>query len=262
MHQILYVDGFNFYYGVTDYWKKKDRSLAGLGWCDFGALVRHHFAPKGSLAIKYFTAPVTQNVELPTHRPGEHGRYSHWIRALETIDGLSVIRGFYKADHENPDAPMKAREEKQTDVNLAIEMIVDAFGRAESRPDHVFLLSDDCDLMPAIFTLKERAPIPIEITVLLPSSGDIGRWASSYNRTKLVLRECHAVETREEAPGRPIDIRVLDESILANSILPYELRDAKGVFTCPEYWRLSDEYLGEHCKMAKWRPDLRRPVPG
>lgn len=39
---ILYVDGFNFYYGVTNHWRAK-KGLPGLGWCNFRALVERHF---------------------------------------------------------------------------------------------------------------------------------------------------------------------------------------------------------------------------
>jgi len=35
----LYIDGFNFYYGVTQFWREKNEEWAGLGWCDFRALV-------------------------------------------------------------------------------------------------------------------------------------------------------------------------------------------------------------------------------
>jgi hypothetical protein len=137
MRSVLYVDGFNFYYGVTAYWRK-EKDLAGLGWCNFRALIEQHFPNPGRLLVKYFTAPVTENVEIKGRRPGEHERYSVWMRALRTIGDLVIIEGIYKPDYkENADAPAKAREDNQTDTNLAVEMLVDAFGPAESRPGHV-----------------------------------------------------------------------------------------------------------------------------
>jgi hypothetical protein len=125
MRRILYVDGFNFYYGVTRYWDR-EKHLPGLGWCDFRALIERHFPDASPLRIKYFSAPVTPSVELPQHLPGEHRRYSTWRRALQTVDDLLVVEGFYKRAEENgnPDMRTKRREEKQTDVNLAIEMIL------------------------------------------------------------------------------------------------------------------------------------------
>jgi hypothetical protein len=180
MTRTLYVDGFNFYYGVSRFYSKEN-GLAGLGWCDFRSLIERHFPGKGPLGVKYFTAPVTPAVELPGHRAGEHSRYDLWIRALRTIRGVTVIQGKYKPAEEtnNPDVPRKKREEKQTNVNLALEIVLDAFGPPGTRPEQVFVLSNDCDLMPAIFALQERVPVPPRITVLLPSQASMQAWQSS-----------------------------------------------------------------------------------
>ena len=44
---VLYVDGFNFYYGVRNHFKagepQRGYSLSGLVWCDFRALIERHF---------------------------------------------------------------------------------------------------------------------------------------------------------------------------------------------------------------------------
>jgi hypothetical protein len=255
MNCILYVDGFNFYYGVAVYWRGQP-NLTGLGWCDFSALIRRHFADHGRLQIKYFTAPVTQNVER-RNNPGEHKRYSEWMRALRTIDNLTVVEGFYKKGFkDNPDAPFKFREEKQTDVNLAIEMIMDAWGTPGSTPDHVYVLSDDCDLMPAIFALQERLPAPVEVSVLLPSQANLQMWRETYEKTSGVLRKCHNVGTSQRIPSRPIEVFLLDEHTLANSLLRYALHDSEGELSCPTYWKLPSEYLSQHCRKIDWRPDL------
>ena len=135
--------------------------------------------------IKYFTAPITENVELRDHRPGEHGRYSLWRRALRTIPDLVVVEGFYKRTGDGARlGPADGRKEKQTDVNIAVEVMLDAFGPANSQPEHVFLLSGDCDEMPVVFAIQERVPKPIAVTVLLPSSQNEGEWRLSYERTR------------------------------------------------------------------------------
>jgi hypothetical protein len=215
MRSILYVDGFNFYYGVTAYWRR-EKDLAGLGWCNFRVLIERLCPGQGRLLIKYFTAPVTQNVEIQGHRPLEHERYSEWTRALRTVSGLAVIEGFYKRDYkENADAPAKAREEKQTDTNLAVEMLVDAFGPAELRPGHVFMLCSDCDLMPAVFALQERVPNPPRLTVLLPSDSSKQQWEDGYRKTRTKLLKCHCADKPANLPGNPIEVKVLDETMLA-----------------------------------------------
>jgi hypothetical protein len=249
MRRILYVDGFNFYYGVTKYWREQ-KGLAGLGWCNFRALVERNFQDEGELHVKYFTAPVREGT--PQRNPGEFQRYALWMGAVRTIPGLTVIEGFYKRDREasRPDSKNKIREEKQTDVNLAVELLMDALGPSESRPDRVYLLSDDGDLMPAVFALEERVGIPV--TVLLPSRSDAERWKRMYGETRDRLRRIHfsGKATKTGEVSSPL-VRELDEKMLANSLLGYELG---GDLRCLDDWRLPATYLDLQCKQ-EWRPD-------
>jgi hypothetical protein len=256
VRRILYVDGFNFYYGVTAHWRKND--LAGLGWCDFRALIERHFPEEGELCVKYFTAVVRE--QTPQRWEGEFERYALWRRAVQTIPGAVVIEGFYKRDtsRSRPDADTKFREEKQTDVNLAVELLTDAFGLSGPRPDRVYLLSGDCDLMPAVFALEERVGIPV--TMLLPSESRKEDWERTYGRTRKGLRRIHFPYKGVKTFEFPIPpIIVLDEEMLANSLFSYSLRDSEGDFECPHYWQLDAAYLKEHCRKREWRPDVRRP---
>jgi NYN domain-containing protein len=256
MGRVLYVDGFNFYRGVTAYWSSQN-GLAGLGWCNFRALIERHFPGDGDLCVKYFTAPIHPHLERPQSRRGETERYKKWMRALRTIERVIVIEGFHK-----PPSEKRGREEKQTDVNLAVEMLVDAFRPIESRPKHVFVLSGDCDLMPAIYTLQERSSPPIPVTMLLPSDATKQNWDDRYKTTRDTLRKCHIASVPAKLhglPGHPIPrTERLTEEILANSLLGYFLRDSEGEFDCPPYWRLQAEYLKEHCRKREWRPDVIR----
>ena len=258
MRRTLYIDGFNFYYGVTSYWSHL-KGLAGLGWCDFRALVERHFPASGDLRIKYFTAPITENVELRDHRPGEHHRYSLWRRALRTMSGLTVIEGFYKrTDPHIQEGLADRREEKQTDVNLAVEALLDTLGSGASRPEHVFLLTGDCDEIPVVFALQERLPVSIPVTVLLPSRQKEEDWIKSYQRTRKRLLKNNPSNQAARVSGRPatpVRVKVLDEEMLANSLLKYSLRDSEGEFQCPHYWKLSSEYLDQWCRHPAWRPD-------
>jgi hypothetical protein len=246
IHRVLYVDGFNFYYGVTRFWNHEMR-LPGLGWCDFSRLIERHFPGLGQVHTKYFTAFPT--VELPSHRMGERECYLLWRRALQPIDNLLIVDGFYKPDDDkrNLDLRSKRRIEKQTDVNLAVEMMVDAFSAPDSRPEEVFILSGDCDQMPAVFALQERAPVPIRVTLLLHSDANRRVWQKSYERTRRRLLKGHPRVSRN-APGVPVAVHVLDETMLATVLLRYTLHDSEGTFECPDYWRLPADYLEKHCR--------------
>jgi hypothetical protein len=130
-------------------------------------------------------------------------------------------------------------------------MVLDAFG--PNPPSHAFVLSADSDLMPAIFALEERAPVRIPVTVLLPSH-DARKWSADYQRSKMRLRECHQVSAKQHPP---LEVRRPDEKTLANSLLPYELQDHAGKFSCPSYWRLDAGYLSKH-GAAPVRPGMQR----
>jgi hypothetical protein len=176
------------------------------------------------------------------------------MRALRTVNNLVVIEGFHK-----PPSEKKGREETQTDVNLAVEILVDAFRPIGTRPQHVFVLSGDCDLMPAIFALQERSSPAIRVTVILPSDSTKENWDDRYRTTRGVLRKCHCADAPASAPGLPAPrVVMLTESMLANSLLGYVLHDARGEFGCPSYWQLQAEYLKEYCRQIDWRPDSKR----
>lgn len=141
---ILYVDGFNFYYAI-----KKDTKATPiyLGWCNFDALARGFMLPPGSslVGVKYFTAPVKEYGD----KGGEAARQQIWLDAVRAIPGLEVVEGFYRRgdDDPNPHAKSKKRDEKQTDVNIAVTMLVDAYRDVY---DRALLLTEDQDQIPAV----------------------------------------------------------------------------------------------------------------
>lgn len=229
----LYVDGFNFYYGVTNHFRRERNhrgySLSGLCWCDFRALVERHFLRPGETLgpIRYFTAEVTGATAINT---AECYNQHLWLDALKTVHGLDIVYGF----HQRPD-PHHGREEKQTDVNLAVEILLDTLA-VRPRPARVFVLSGDADYMPAILALEERLDARCPVTILLPPSADPGAYAERYRRTQRELHQRRA----PSRPGVPLELRPLTEEVLANSLLPYSVPAPRG---CPPYWRLNGKYL-------------------
>ena len=159
----MYVDGFNFYYGLRD---RPDLPI-GLGWCDFRKLATQHLLGEDSSLerIKYFTSPVT---EYLSHY-GEEYRQYRWLQAVATIDGLDVIEGFHV------EGKSKSRQEKLTDVNIAVELVLDAV-----RPngyDEAILVTGDIDLAPAVRAVQHRIPGQKPVHVWTPLSKPSRRWA-------------------------------------------------------------------------------------
>lgn len=237
----LYVDGFNFYYGVRNHFKpekeKRGFSLSGLVWCDFRALIERHFLdPDTQLyLIRYFTAPVTEGVEASKD---EHERYNLWLRAASTIPGLKTVFGYYRSESD------ALRQEKETDVNIAVEMLLDGFA---GNFDTAYVLSGDTDQIPAVAAAAFRLKGQKRVRVLVPPAQSIESWQRHY------LNYMQQLKKRFEIPKpepRQVDVMPLTEEILANSLLGYDLPEAP----CPPYWRLPPHYLDKMCR-REWRPD-------
>ncbi len=243
----LYVDGYNFYYGVTNHFREerdlRGYSLSGLCWCDFRALIERHFLRPGENLshIRYFTAEVTGETAV---NDAECYNQHLWLDALKSVRGLEIVFGF----HQRPDL-RHGREEKQTDINLAVEMLLDTLA-SRPRPSRVFLLSADTDYMPAILALEERLDARCPVSILLPPSANQAAFAERYRKTQCELHRRHAASHH----GVPLDLRLLTEEILANSLLPYSVPAPQG---CPPYWRLPAGYLAKMMKNPTYHPDRK-----
>ena len=112
-------------------------------WLDIRRLIDNLRKPEQAInAIKYFTSRVGNN-------PDKQKRQSTYIEALETTD-ISVIYGRYQInDVECHRCGNIWREpnEKMTDVNIATQMIIDAYA---DNYDTAILISGDSDLVPPI----------------------------------------------------------------------------------------------------------------
>ena len=140
---IAYVDGFNLYYGL------KDKGWRRYYWLNIPLLAQNLLKPNQHLvSTKYFTARVSSP-------PDKQKRQSTFLEALETLEGLEMFYGHYQL---NPRKCHKCgyqdqeSKEKMTDVNIAVELLRDAY---EDKYDIALLISADSDLVPPIKVVKE-----------------------------------------------------------------------------------------------------------
>ncbi|MDR1916257.1 MAG: NYN domain-containing protein [Synergistaceae bacterium] len=141
---IAYIDGFNLFYG----------SLKGTHykWLDIYSLCKTFLKPNQELiAVKYFSARVGAFGEQ-IDRPEKQKIY---LQALATFPKVEIILGYFSAHKvKMPSAkeyeqgkivPVEVikTEEKGTDVNLAVQMVADAY---ENRFDYAMLFSNDSDI--------------------------------------------------------------------------------------------------------------------
>lgn len=136
---IVYIDGFNLYHGLHDVSRRTKL------WLDVVELGRR-LRPRSRLVqVKYFTAHVLD-------QPSALSRQETYISALraQNPDLLTVVLGRYqkktvtcrRCGHARPHY-----EEKQTDVNIATEIVADAI---TSRCQDALIISADSDLVPAV----------------------------------------------------------------------------------------------------------------
>ena len=156
---ITYVDGFNLYFGLrAKNWRK-------YYWLDLVALADRFLKPDQTLeAVHYFTARIRAN-----GRNGEDmRRQTTYLEALETRPGLRLHFGHYlekPRQCRNCGTRWMDYEEKMTDVNIAVQMLADAF---EDRFDTALLVSADSDLTTPVNALRARFPHKRIIIALPP----------------------------------------------------------------------------------------------
>jgi uncharacterized LabA/DUF88 family protein len=142
MSTAVYVDGFNLYYGSL-------KGKLGCRWLDLDELCKKLLPTHDIGMIRYFTARV--NGISDDNAPVRQDAY---LRALRTIPHLEIHYGQFRTHpvwlplaHPPAAGPKKAQvlktEEKGSDVNLASQLLHDAFRK---RCDIAVIISNDSDL--------------------------------------------------------------------------------------------------------------------
>jgi len=141
-----FVDGFNLYHAVD-----------GLGqhhlkWLNLRALCEQ-FAPAPQFtldAIYYFSA-------YATWRTDAYARHREYIRALSSA-GVTPVLGRFKGKFRACYSCGKRwtdHEEKETDVNLALYLLREAYRNSY---DRALLITGDSDIVPAVRMVLEQFP--------------------------------------------------------------------------------------------------------
>lgn len=167
---IVYIDGFNLYYGLREkkwkwaYWLDLPR-LAGLLLKAGQALIHTH----------YFTTVVTGPDD-------KRRRQTHYLDALATLSDLSIHYGHYLSDTiacRACDHQYVTHHEKMTDVNIAVQMMTDAF---QDKFDVAVLISADSDLVGPVTAIQQLFPAKRVIVAFPPArkSSELQRRASGF----------------------------------------------------------------------------------
>ncbi len=158
---IAYVDGFNLYFGM------KSQGLRAGYWLDIPRLLVKYLMPGQQLVgTKYFTSRVAGS-------PEKARRQNVYLEALATRPGLSMHYGQYRAQRRRCGAcgaEWTVPQEKMTDVNIATELLKDAFA---DRVDLALLASADSDLSGPIRAYRELWPSKRILALFPPGRGSV-----------------------------------------------------------------------------------------
>jgi uncharacterized LabA/DUF88 family protein len=141
----FYVDGFNLYFGMVE------AGFIDCKWLDiqlFAETLKQPFHDVRS--VKYFTSRLSHNFE-------KQQRQNIYLDALGTTP-VQIIYGQYRSQLTECTVcgnNFYDQKEKMTDVNIATQLIKDAF---MDQFDEAILVSGDSDLVPPIKLIKELFP--------------------------------------------------------------------------------------------------------
>jgi uncharacterized LabA/DUF88 family protein len=176
MRAAFYIDGFNLYHAI-------DRlNRPHLKWVSLWHLAALVIPQRTQLlsSVVYFSA-------YSTHVPERMARHRAYVAALEA-NGVETVMGRFKL------RPMRCHkcqhrwekpEEKETDVNIAIRLVQDAY---EDEFDIAYVVSGDSDLAPALRLVVGRFEGKQLISVSPPGRPHSQELLAATRGRKLKLR--------------------------------------------------------------------------
>ncbi|WP_308389683.1 NYN domain-containing protein [Acidithiobacillus sp. AMEEHan] len=199
-----YIDGFNLYFGL------KQARFKRYFWLDVAALARALLKPGQQLvATHYFSARICDN----GRNAADQKRQNDYLEAL-AVQGVQSQFGHYlekKRECRACHATWLDYEEKMTDVNIAIQLMTDAFDNAF---DVALVISGDSDLTTPIRRVRERFPSKRVIVAFPPHR--------------------HSKALKQHASGH----LAISENKLRASQLPEQVVKADGfVLQRPAHWK-------------------------
>lgn len=171
----VYVDGFNLYHGLHQQSGRKHL------WLDLVALAQSLRPQSTVVKVMYFTAPVLND-------SSGLARQQRYLAALaaQNPNVLEIVQGRYQQKTKSCrgcGSTWRVYEEKETDVNIAVNLVADA---ANKLTDAALIISADSDLAPGVRLAKQLYPnlfvasafppnrVSNELKTLMPASFHIG----------------------------------------------------------------------------------------
>jgi uncharacterized LabA/DUF88 family protein len=211
---MFFIDGFNVYHSLNIFSLQKKGSIKYKHfefrkylWLDLRSLAERFTRKQDTISgVFYFSA-------YATWKPYSMKRHKRFVGALESR-GVNVVMGRFKEKDRYCKicgASYKGREEKQTDVNIAIYLFKEAVA---DNYDTAILITSDTDLVPAIKEVRSLFPQK-KIGVVFPFK----RWAFELRNA------CHFY-------------RIIEKKHLSKNQLPDQVPLPNGItLNRPRRWR-------------------------
>jgi uncharacterized LabA/DUF88 family protein len=199
----FYIDGFNLYHAIDSLGRRH------LKWFSITDYARYVTDSRGEHLVKvhYFSA-------LASHKPESMARHRAYLRGLKST-GVIYTLGKFKSKLRSClkcGTKWTGHEEKETDVNIAIQLVEEAM---DDLMEVAYVITADSDFSPAVRLVQRRFP-QIEYVPIAPP-----------NRR-------HASEL--------LQLSSRNLSLSANAIernrLPETITDKSGSFLCPPEYLL------------------------
>jgi uncharacterized LabA/DUF88 family protein len=168
---IVYVDGYNLYYGLLRQSPHK--------WLDLFSLFQNHVleADTEVIDVRYYTAPVLARICDDPDSPRRQRTYLQALRKMPPkrvtiVEGrLEITKPYLRLVRPQLDGSTGAQvyklSEKKTDVNLASDLICAAFlGACEQ----AVICTNDSDLAPALAAVRNHCR-SVRLGLVVPIPG-------------------------------------------------------------------------------------------
>lgn len=153
---IVYIDGFNLFNALKE---RKWRSLYWLNIAAFAGLLMSDV--QVLVGVKYFTSRVVTD-------PQEQKRQNTYLDAVQTLRNVEIQYGKFTSDQWQCFRCHKIYpiyHEKQTDVNIATALLIDA---QEDNFDDALLVTADSDLVGPVGHITKSYPAKRVIVAFPP----------------------------------------------------------------------------------------------
>lgn len=199
---IVYVDGFNFYYGLKSK-SKQDASWKKFYWLDMVAFFEKMLKDDQELIeVHYFSArPHDVNVSK---------RQDSFFCANKLNEKFKLTLGKYLKKNitcTNCGSMIHTYEEKETDVRIATQIINDVY---KKRCDITIIVSADSDIIPSVELIREINPAN-QIFVYFPPH----RHSISLSNNCNAVRKLSDYKARFNQSMLPEQIKLLDGTIVS-----------------------------------------------